>query len=104
VALDPEHRLIVSVVPGKRSPDHVRLLLEDFRRRTAGRIMNLMTSDEYPAYREMILEVYGQIITPEPTGRPGRPRRRINSHRQSCCMRQCIKSGRATEWSEWTPD
>jgi IS1 family transposase len=74
VALDPEHRLVVSVVPGKRSPDHVRLLLEDFRRRTAGRLMNLMTSDEYPAYREMILAVYGQTITPQPTGRPGRPR------------------------------
>jgi len=36
--------------------------------------MNLMTSDEYPAYREMILAVYGQTITPQPTGRPGRPR------------------------------
>jgi IS1 family transposase len=74
VAFDPEHRLVVSVVPGKRTPDHVRLLLADFRRRTADRFMNLMTSDEYPAYREVILEVYGRTVTPEPTGRPGRPR------------------------------
>lgn len=74
VALDPEHRLVVSVVPGKRSPDHVRLLVEDFQRRTGGRVMNLMTSDEYPAYREAIRNVYGRTRVPEATGRPGRPR------------------------------
>ena len=73
VALDPEHRLVVSVVPGKRSPDHVQLLVEDFQRRTGGRLMNLMTSDEYPAYREAILNVYGRTRVPEATGRPGRP-------------------------------
>ena len=56
VAFDPEHRLVVSVVPGKRSEDHVRLLVDDFKRRTGGRLMNLMTSDEYPAYRQAIAE------------------------------------------------
>jgi IS1 family transposase len=74
VAFDPEHRLVVSVVPGKRSPDNVRLLLEDFKQRTEGRLMNLMTSDEYAPYPEAILETYGETITPERTGRPGRPR------------------------------
>ena len=74
VAFDPEHRLVVSVVPGKRSPDHVQLLVEDFHRRTGGRLMNLMTSDEYPAYREAILQVYGRTLRPQATGRPGRPR------------------------------
>lgn len=79
VAFDPEHRLVVGVVPGKRSPDAVQLLVADFHRRTEGRIMNLMTSDEYPAYREALLHVYGQTVTPEATGRKGRRRR---SYRQ----------------------
>ena len=56
VALDPEHRLVVSVVPGKRSADNVHALVRDFQRRTGGRIMNLMTSDEYPAYQDAIVE------------------------------------------------
>ena len=55
VAFDPEHRLVVSVVVGKHSADHVGLLVEDFRRRTEGRLMNLMTSDENPAYAAAIL-------------------------------------------------
>jgi hypothetical protein len=49
VALDPEHRLVVSLVTGKRSGEHSRLLVEDFQQRTEGRLMNRMTSDENPA-------------------------------------------------------
>jgi IS1 family transposase len=75
VALDPESRLVVSVVVGRRTEDHTQLLVEDFHRRTAGRVMNLMTSDENPAYAKAILEVYGQSVSPRPTGRPGRPRK-----------------------------
>jgi IS1 family transposase len=74
VALDPEHRLVVSVVPGRRSQGHTQLLVEDFSRRTEGRLMNLMTSDENPAYAVSILDVCGAVVVPEPTGRPGRPR------------------------------
>ena len=47
VAFDPEHRLVVSVVPGKRTSENVRLLLNDFTERTEGRLMNLITTDEY---------------------------------------------------------
>ena len=36
--------------------------------------MDLMLSDEYPAYASTILEVYGEEIVPERSGRPGRPR------------------------------
>jgi hypothetical protein len=56
VALDPEHRLVVSLVTGRHSGEHAQLLVEDFQRRTAGRLMNLMTSDENPAYAQAILE------------------------------------------------
>ncbi len=74
VAFDPEHRLVVGVVIGKRTEDHTRLLVEDFRQRTEGRLMNLMTSDEYPTYARVLLEVYGEKVVPPPTGKPGRPR------------------------------
>ena len=57
VAPDPESRLVVSVVIGRRTEDHTRLPVEDFHRRTAGRVMNLMTSDENPAYAKAIREV-----------------------------------------------
>ena len=74
MALDPEHRLVVSLVIGRRSEEHTQLLVEDFHRRTGGRLMNLMTSDENPAYAQAILEVYGEEVRPRPTGRRGRPR------------------------------
>jgi IS1 family transposase len=74
VAYDPEHRLVVSLVVGPRCPDLVDLLVEDFRARTQGRRMDLMTSDEYAAYPAAILAAYGETVVPEPTGKPGRPR------------------------------
>jgi hypothetical protein len=77
VALDPEHRLVVSALVGKHSAEHVDLLVADFRQRTGGRLMNLMTSDENPAYQEAILESYGEEYQPRRRGRRGRkPARR----------------------------
>ena len=74
VALDAEHRLVVSVVPGKRTAENVKALVQDFKRRTEGRSMNLITSDEYKPYRQAILEAYGEKATPVPTGKAGRPK------------------------------
>src|SRR5205823_3230243 len=74
VAFDPEHRLVVSVVPGARTVENTEAVVEDFRRRTAGRMMNLITSDEYSAYEGAILRAYGRTFTPPRTGRPGRPK------------------------------
>jgi IS1 family transposase len=74
VAFDPEHRLVVTVVPGKRTSENVRLLMNDFKERTEGRLMNLITTDEYPVYETEILEAYGENIVPERSGKPGRPR------------------------------
>ena len=74
VALDAESRMVVSVVPGKRTAENAVALVEDFQRRTGGRVMNLITTDGYPAYEEAILNAYGEIVTPLRTGRRGRPR------------------------------
>ena len=75
VALDPESRLVVSLAVGKRTADATHALVRDFRRRTGGRVMGLMTSDEYPVYEEAIRDAYGQVVVPPRTGRPGRPRK-----------------------------
>jgi IS1 family transposase len=74
VALDPDHRLVVSVVPGKRTAANTAALVRDFRRRTSCRLMSLMTTDEYAPYRGAILEAYGETVTPPRTGKRGRPR------------------------------
>jgi IS1 family transposase len=75
VAIDPESRLVVSLVVGKRTAEPTHELVRDFRRRTGGRVMRLMTSDEYSVYEEAIRAVYGQVVVPPRTGRPGRPRK-----------------------------
>jgi IS1 family transposase len=74
VAFDPDHRLVASLVCGQRTEDHTLLLVVDFHQRTGGRLMDLMTSDEYPLYASAIHEVDGVEVVPERTGKPGRPR------------------------------
>jgi IS1 family transposase len=75
VAFDPEHRLVVSVVPGKRTEEKVQQLVQDFKARTGGRLMNLLTSDEYAPYKEAIFRAYAVEQEQPRTGRPGRPRK-----------------------------
>jgi IS1 family transposase len=74
VALDPESRLVVSLVVGKRTAEATHELVADFRQRTGARLPWLITSDEYPVYADAIRAAYGQVVTPPRTGRPGRPR------------------------------
>jgi hypothetical protein len=73
--LDPDHRLVVCVVPGKRTAENTTALVRDFRRRTSGRLMDLITTDEYAPYRGAILESYGETVTPPRSGKRGRPRK-----------------------------
>ena len=74
VALDAEHRLVLSVVPGKRTAENVQALLQDVKERLGGGTPNLITTDEYPAYETAVLQAFGEEVVPEPTGKPGRPR------------------------------
>jgi len=64
---------VVSVVPGKRTAENAERLLADFKRRTGGRMMRLLTTDEYAPYQQAILKAYGRRVTPPRTGKPGRP-------------------------------
>lgn len=78
VALDPVHRLVLSVVPGKRTAQNVQRLVEQVKHRTEGRMLNLITTDEYPPYKQAILSVYGRQVVPPRTGQPGRPKAPYN--------------------------
>jgi IS1 family transposase len=66
--------LVVSVVPGARTAENVVAVVEDVKRRTEGRLMDLITTDGYPAYEEAILDASGETITPPRTGQRGRPK------------------------------
>src|SRR6266478_5733110 len=74
VALDPDHRLVVSVMAGKRTAENVEKVVDDFKARTGGRLMHLITRDEYRAYPPAILNAYGTEVVPPRTGKPGRPK------------------------------
>jgi hypothetical protein len=65
VALDPDSRLVLSVVVGKRVGETAVALLEDAKRRLGGRTPELVTSDEWSAYPEAIRRVFGDGGTPE---------------------------------------
>jgi hypothetical protein len=60
------------VVPGARDAENVEAVVGEVKRRTGGRVLDLMTSDDYPAYEAAILNAYGQEVTTTPTGRPSR--------------------------------
>ena len=47
-------------------------MLGDVKGRLAG-APELITSDEWPGYPEAIKEVFGVVVTPRRTGKPGRP-------------------------------
>jgi len=74
VAYDPQYRLVISVVPGKRTAKNVEKLVVDFKKRTRDRLMNLITSDEYKPYKKAILKAYGIKTATAHTGKRGRPK------------------------------
>src|SRR5262245_58747007 len=80
VAFDPEHRLVLAVVPGARSIENAEEVVAAAKGRTGGATPRLMTSDEYPADAAAIEAAFG-VPVPTPPGRPGRrpvmPRRRL---------------------------
>jgi hypothetical protein len=59
VILDPETKLIVSLVVGQRNADTVVQVFTDFYDRTGGCLPGLITTDEYAVYETVILDTYG---------------------------------------------
>jgi hypothetical protein len=59
VIIDPETKLIISLVVGKRNADTVVQVFTDFYDRTGGYLPQLITTDEYAVYESVILDSYG---------------------------------------------
>src|SRR4051812_21750238 len=71
VAYDPEHRLVLAVVPGARSIENAEAVVAAAKGRTEGAAPRLLTSDEYPAYASAIEAAFGVPVEERPFG-PGR--------------------------------
>jgi IS1 family transposase len=76
VAVDAEHRLVLCVVPGRRTAENCQELVGEVRRRMRGRVPRLITTDQYPSYAVAIRQAYGHRVVPLAVlpRRPGRPR------------------------------
>jgi IS1 family transposase len=72
VAYDPEHRLVLAVVPGARVTENAVEVVQQVADRTET-TPELFTSDAYPVYEAAIAEVYGTLSVPARHGGPGRP-------------------------------
>ena len=57
--IDPETKLIISLVVGPRTADTVVQVFTDFYDRTDGHLPALITTDEYAVYGTVILDTYG---------------------------------------------
>lgn len=98
---DPEHRLVLAVVPGARSIENAEEAVQEAHDRTAGRTDVLLTSDAYPAYETAIDHVYGVPEPPRPPGTPGRrpvePKRRAPSDLKYATIHKVREKGRVVE-------
>jgi len=100
VAFDPEHRLVVSVVPGERTAESVQELVTDVKERLDGRVPELITTDEYSASEGAILEAFGTEVVPPRTGKPGRPRKAFKvapAELHSATVHKARKKGRVVD-------
>jgi hypothetical protein len=72
VAYDPEHKLVLAVVPGARAEENAAAIVAEAKRRTGGDAPRMMTSDEYASYETAIGEQFSEPVAPRRG--PGRPR------------------------------
>src|SRR6516164_2360904 len=59
ILLDPETKLIVTLVVGRRTADTAFEAFLDFYTRTDGQLPELLTTDAYASYVTVIVSVYG---------------------------------------------
>ena len=99
-AVDPESRLLLALVPGKRDGDACKNLVQQVHDRTAGRTDLLITSDEHAPYETAIKEVYS-VERPRPKrpgpGRPPKPERILPADLCYARVRKARAKGRVVE-------
>ena len=74
VAFDPEHKLVLAVVPGARTEENARAVVAEVAGRVGCDPPPMMASDEYPAYATAIAEVFSEPVPAPQRRQPGRPR------------------------------
>jgi IS1 family transposase len=83
VAFDPEHKLVLGVVFGKRSASRILSLLQAVKRQMKGRIPRLVTSDDFSSYRTVLLRIWPRAQD------PGRQDKRC-TRRRRCLQSQSV--------------
>jgi IS1 family transposase len=73
VAYDPEHRLVLAVVPGARTIESAEEIVAEVKDRLSEQPPALVTSDELPAYASALEAVYAEPVEAPATPTPGRP-------------------------------
>jgi IS1 family transposase len=61
VIIDPETKLIISMVVGRRDADTVVQVFTDYYERTDGHLPELITTDGYAVYETVILDTFGVL-------------------------------------------
>jgi hypothetical protein len=99
-AVDPESRLLLCLVPGKRDGAACQQVVQEVHDRTGGRTDLLLTTDEHASYEPAIREVYG-IEQPRPRRPgPGRPPKPVKVLPPDLCyatVRKRRQKGRVVE-------
>jgi IS1 family transposase len=65
VAYDPEHRLVLGVVFGKRSATRIKTLLQGVKEQLQDRTPRLVTSDQLACYATVIRQVWRSLSPPQ---------------------------------------
>ena len=73
VAYDPEHKLVLAVVPGARVSESVAEVVAAVKDRLGEQPPALMTSDVYATYETVIATTFSEVFPPAPAG-PSRRR------------------------------
>jgi hypothetical protein len=99
VAFDPEHRLVLGVVVGKRSGTHVLELLKGVAVQLDGRTPRLTTTDEFGPYRTVISLIWLQPPRPPGGGQERKPpkKRRRQKTLNYATVDKRRKNGRVVE-------
>lgn len=99
-AIDAESRLLLSLVPGKRTAENCDKVVEDVKIRTGSRTDLLITTDEHAPYTSAIEKAYA-VEVPQPKspgpGRPPAPKRVMPEDLCYATVRKTREKGRVVE-------
>jgi IS1 family transposase len=100
LAFDPEHRLVLNVVFGRRSQENIQKLAMAVKEQLQGRLPRLITTDGYAAYAEVFRRVFGFMFKPahqrgQPN--PGGPVRLVPAELTHAMVQKVLENGRVVQ-------